>query len=224
MQFYVADYLADTMHLTTEEHGAYLLLIMNYWQTGKALHSSSERLANVAKMQVDRFNTIKNTLKEFFDEADDRWIHKRIESDLKAVKDKSNKARKAAKSRFSKPPDKLSERTANAQRTQCHTDTDTDTNTNLKKLNKKSFPQFEEFSEGIQIFLNTYHEFAPQRVGDITKLEIFWAQENLDEVLEGVLAGLARWQTSKSWSNKKFVCMALKFLQTEKWRQVPNDF
>ncbi len=37
IQRYTADYLADTIHLFTEEHGAYLLLMFNYGQTGRPI-------------------------------------------------------------------------------------------------------------------------------------------------------------------------------------------
>ena len=43
MQLYVADYLADTVHLDADEHGAYLLIIFNYWQTGKPIPESQSK-------------------------------------------------------------------------------------------------------------------------------------------------------------------------------------
>ncbi|QXZ11692.1 DUF1376 domain-containing protein [Pseudomonas sp. AO-1] len=84
MQLYVADYLADTMHLTTEEHGAYLLLIFNYWQTGKPIPVS--RLARITRLSNERWTDVERSLREFFNERDNEWIHDRIERDLDSVR------------------------------------------------------------------------------------------------------------------------------------------
>lgn len=83
MQLYVADYLADTMHLTTEEHGAYLLLIFNYWQTGRPIPVS--RLSRIARLTNDRWTDVERSLSEFFKDRDGEWVHERIERDLEAV-------------------------------------------------------------------------------------------------------------------------------------------
>lgn len=95
MQLYVADYLADTPHLTTEEHGAYLLLLFSYWQTGKPLRI--DRLASAAKLTNERWTDVKQTLKEFFQEVDGVWIHLRVEKDLEKVATKSGKNSEAGK-------------------------------------------------------------------------------------------------------------------------------
>lgn len=84
IQLYVADYLGDTYYLTTEEHGAYLLLIMTYWQSGKPIHKS--RLARAARMTNERWTDVERTLNEFFVEDENGyWVHERIEEDLKRV-------------------------------------------------------------------------------------------------------------------------------------------
>lgn len=97
MQFFVADYLADTMHLSTEEHGAYLLLIFNYWQTGKPLPNNDKRLSIIARLENERWTDVKQTLIEFFVVSDEKLTHPRIEADLQFVEDKQNKAILAGK-------------------------------------------------------------------------------------------------------------------------------
>lgn len=84
MQLYIADYLADTMHLSTEEHGAYLLLMFNYWQIGRPIPKS--RLAKIARMSNDRWISVEDSLKEFFNDNGTEWVHERIERDLCSVR------------------------------------------------------------------------------------------------------------------------------------------
>ena len=135
LQLYVADYLADTAHLSTLEHGAYLLLIMNYWQRGEPFSAKDQqtlnrRLASVARMDAQAFDQIKETLAEFFVVQENTWVHPRIERDLDAVRAKSTKAKAAGKASAMA---RLSKRSTDAEQTLNHIDTDTDTDTEKEK-------------------------------------------------------------------------------------------
>ncbi|MFP1634101.1 YdaU family protein [Zhengella sp. ZM62] len=67
MQLYVADYLGDTMHLTTEQHGAYLLLLMTMWRHGGRLPNDPSKLARIARVSSRRWHMIADDVMEFFD-------------------------------------------------------------------------------------------------------------------------------------------------------------
>jgi uncharacterized protein YdaU (DUF1376 family) len=83
MPLYVADYLRDTRHLTTLQHGAYLLLIMEYWSKGKLPSTDAER-ARVTAMTRKQWLTNRLALAAMF-EPD--WRHARIERELEKAKE-----------------------------------------------------------------------------------------------------------------------------------------
>jgi uncharacterized protein YdaU (DUF1376 family) len=84
MPFYVADYLADTGHLTTTQHGAYLLLIMHYWSKG-GLPTDDRHLARIARVPVKFWlEHVKQDIEQFFQGG---WKHKRIDHELAKQQD-----------------------------------------------------------------------------------------------------------------------------------------
>jgi uncharacterized protein YdaU (DUF1376 family) len=78
MPLYVADYRADTAHLSTAQHGAYLLLIMHYWMTG-GLSNDDVQLARIACMTAKEWGKARPVIAALFS---DGWKHKRIEHEL----------------------------------------------------------------------------------------------------------------------------------------------
>ena len=182
IQLYVADYLADTAHLTAAQHGAYLLLIMNYWQRGKPLNNFNERLTNVARMSNDEWETNKKVLQEFFIIDGDEWTHSRIEADLAAVLSKSTKASAAGKASAQR---KLNERSTNVDRTFNHTDTDTDTDTDktytAASAVKKSPPKI---NPALKLLLD--HGITPQTANDFLAIRKAKRAPLTETALDGI--------------------------------------
>lgn len=78
MPLYVGDYLRDTSRLSTEQHGAYFLLIMDYWVNGP-LPDDDAALATIARLAPGPWRRMRAALEGFFQVKDGRWNHKRID-------------------------------------------------------------------------------------------------------------------------------------------------
>ncbi|MCG8608934.1 MAG: YdaU family protein [Pseudomonadales bacterium] len=117
MPLYIGDYLAGTSRLSAEQHGAYLLLIMDYWMNG-ALPDDDVLLANIARLTPDAWSMHKHILMQFFIVSEGAWTHKRIEEELQKAQDKKTaaqeKAAKAAKARWEKEKNSKNDASSNA--------------------------------------------------------------------------------------------------------------
>ena len=64
--------------LTTEQHGAYLLLLLDNWVSG-ALPDDDDVLARVAGLDAERWAQVRPVIAGYFQIADGQWVHARIE-------------------------------------------------------------------------------------------------------------------------------------------------
>ncbi|MFG1302697.1 DUF1376 domain-containing protein [Xanthobacter autotrophicus] len=95
MPLAIDDYLADTRHLTTLEHGAYLLLIMRYWQKA-GLPNDDRMVQRIAGLNDEQWAESRDVIASFFDAG---WGHPRIDAELEKAADIINKRRSAANRR-----------------------------------------------------------------------------------------------------------------------------
>ena len=95
MPLYTSDYLGDTGHLSTEEHGAYLLILMQMWNAGGKLPNVPQKLARIARCSTKKWKGMANTILEFFDVENGQIFHARQLEELQKVHRKSDLRRAA---------------------------------------------------------------------------------------------------------------------------------
>ena len=105
MPIYIGDYLSATSRLTTEQHGAYLLLLMDYWKNGP-IPDNDRTLAQITRMDFDDWSNARCILEAFFEVCDGHWKHGRVERELieaeKRKETASIRGKAGAKARWGK--------------------------------------------------------------------------------------------------------------------------
>ncbi len=85
--FYPAAYLKKTSHLTTEQHGAYVLLLMECWQIGRIPPDDAGRAA-VARLPLARWRKIAGPVVAYFnpDGTNNRALEETAKAELLSAK------------------------------------------------------------------------------------------------------------------------------------------
>jgi uncharacterized protein YdaU (DUF1376 family) len=97
MPLWIGDYLADTTHLTTEQHGAYLLLLMAYWRRGGPLADDDQSLCRIAGVTIYKWRALRSAIAPFFAVEGGLWVSKRADEELAKAESKYEKRASAGR-------------------------------------------------------------------------------------------------------------------------------
>jgi len=112
--FHIGDYKAHTQHLTPMEDLIYRRMLDLYYLNESPL-PDAQKIARSICLR-DHISDIETILAEFFINTPEGFIHARCEREIKAMNEKSGKAKASAQARWKKGTD------ANAMRTHSETD------------------------------------------------------------------------------------------------------
>jgi uncharacterized protein YdaU (DUF1376 family) len=192
------------------EHGAYLLLIMDYWRNG-GLPDNDEILARIAGLTVKEWGRARASIAPLFH---DGWKHKRIDRELAEAASRSDSARKSAEERWK------NHRNANASAAAERSDVRTHSDGNTEPM--LSQPQSQEESSLCSESRATDEAFGrfwavwPNKVGKPAARRAFG---KLAHEIEAIIAGVERYAREKPpdrpWLNPAT------FLNQRRWEDQP---
>lgn len=199
-------YLGDTTHLSTFEHGAYLLLLIVSWRSpGCCLPDDDGLLARYTRMTRDKWRKARPILEPFFTVIDGFWHQARLQDEFQHLQSRKVNASEAGKASAAA---KLLKR-ANRGST-------TVGNPSQRKLNGQSTPiptptiplSKEDNGDSDQVFWANAKAFlAPETKGDPGKVIGAW---NRHYGKEAVATAITRAQLERPVQRIPFIVGCLK--------------
>ena len=212
MPFYAAEYIADTQHLSAEQHGIYMLLLCSLWRHKGGLENHAGQLARIAKTSPKRWNKVAGPVLAlcYVDEATGLLRHKRVDEELqKAERISQNRSHPRGNFKSRKP---------------------------LK--NNEPPPSFDLHARGEsipesestppippkgdeRIGFEKFRERWPAKHDDLERAEAFW--DDLDEADRfAAVEGVPRYAAEVEKLQRR-PCSAWKYLAQRRWNISPAE-
>lgn len=211
MPLHIADYLADTGHLTATEHGAYMLLIMHYWQNGR-LPENEKLIARVGRMTPVQWEESRDVIAMLFGPG---WTHKRIDAELSKADDIIEKRRAAAESRYSKAKPK-----SDANAVQVHSNSSytgvPPTTTDLSSLRSDQIEKETRQREDFDIWFSSWPSSASDDDDDAFTAWLDLADTDRSEAK----AKSSAYVEAAKGGGRTAICSAAKYLRKRMWTRV----
>lgn len=205
-------YLGDTTHLTTFEHGAYLLLLIVSWRSKDGiLPDDDAMLARYTRTSFDKWRKLRPILAPFFQICDGQWSQARLQDELQHLRSRKLQQSEAGRASVqSKSLKRLNRQSTHVdpslQRNVNETSTPTPTPTPIKEdvtnvTSKKGRVRGERLS----------NDWSPTRAlpQAVFDLATQWPPDRLDRELDGFrdywtsrTTDAARCDWDKVWHNR----------------------
>ena len=91
LPLYTGDYLRDTRACSMSEHGAFLMLLMNSWDTRQPIPLDEREAAGICNARSgDELEAMRRVLNRYFVRCDDGWYNKRLQSEIERAENISH--------------------------------------------------------------------------------------------------------------------------------------
>ena len=198
-------YLADTMHLSIDEHGAYLKLLMIMWRTSDGwLDDDDKRLAMMLGVTVARWRKLWTTLNVFFTLEDGRLTQKKLQKMRENVSEKSSQASRAAKAKWLKY-NKTKSADASATKTKTKTKEEEEP---AKAVSKKASPAESDFPD--------WYTLYPLHKGRKAALKAYLLARKEVSAAD-LLAGAQRYASAMTGTEPRFIAHPATWLNQGRW-------